>query len=110
MAIGDGPDRDDGPRDLADALNSLIKLPRTGRVQKVLVISSGSEGVHMNCPHVRSEIFAPHADEKGTQWADELSVCHARTLTVGLARSNFSLIGGMLGARLGPPAVQLVFE
>ena len=76
----------------------------------MLVISSESEDVHMNCPHVRSEIFAPHADEKGTQWADELSVCHARTLTVGVARSNSSLIGGMLGARLGPPAVQLVFE
>ena len=39
---------------------------------------------------------------------------------LGLARSNFSLIGGMLGARLGapirlaprrgPPAVQLLFE
>ena len=69
----------------------------------MLVISSEAEDVHRNCPHVRSEIFAPHADEKGIQWADELSVCHARTLTVGLARSNFSLIGGMLAARLHPP-------
>ena len=45
--------------------------PHTARVKKVLVISSESEDVHMNCPHVRSEIFAPRADERGIRRADE---------------------------------------
>ena len=62
--------------------------PHTARVKKVLVISSESEDVHMNCPHVRSEIFAPHADEKGNYPMGRR--------TVGLPRSNFDCRFGTL--------------
>ena len=45
--------------------------PCGSRAKKVQVISSESEDVRMNCPHVRSEIFAPRADERGIRRADE---------------------------------------
>ena len=103
-------DKDDVYRLGSKRCLGAVSMNRPHQRMNQLRICSESENAHMNCPHVRSELFAPRADEKGIQWADELSACHARTLTVGLARSNFSLIGGMLGARLGPPTVQLVFE